>query len=152
MTTGHPHPPELIERVRELAAQTLSATRIGAEVHLSRNSVIGICFRNSIALLGKSGGQTGPRRRDAHRRKRVPAIVAAIAPVVPDDLPPPFDTSVATNPVTLFDLDMRNHCRWPVGEPRKPDFRYCGGEREFPGTDMIHCYCAGHAANAFNYE
>lgn len=37
-----------------------------------------------------------------------------------------------------------NDCRWPIGHPDKPDFRFCG-EPAVPGRS----YCAKHAAVAY---
>ncbi len=35
-------------------------------------------------------------------------------------------------------------CKWPIGDPRQPDFHFCCGEAE-PGLP----YCAQHAAVAY---
>jgi GcrA cell cycle regulator len=47
-----------------------------------------------------------------------------------------------THGVTLLELDGA-HCRWPLGEPGNPDFRFCGGNAltGFP-------YCAPHTRMA----
>jgi GcrA cell cycle regulator len=37
-----------------------------------------------------------------------------------------------------------NDCRFPVGDPLKPEFGFCGHPRE------RGAYCAGHAALAYN--
>jgi GcrA cell cycle regulator len=149
------HPPELIERVRELAAQIppLSASWIGGELSLSRNAIIGICHRHHIALLNRDYHSSKPKplrvRRPRPRRPNYNIKAPAFAmPIVPDPLP--LDKTAAVNPVTLADLDMANHCRWPIGHPRDPSFRYCGGPRECPGEEAFHFYCAGHARVAFS--
>ncbi len=46
-------------------------------------------------------------------------------------------------PKTLIDLEQSD-CRWPIGEPRHPDFHFCG-EPHVPGRP----YCAHHWAMAF---
>ena len=43
----------------------------------------------------------------------------------------------------LLDLE-RNDCRWPIGEPKHPDFHFCGRPR---APDRP--YCALHWAMAF---
>jgi len=48
-----------------------------------------------------------------------------------------------TRQKTLLELD-RDDCRWPIGEPRHPDFRFCG-ERSLEGRP----YCALHWSMAF---
>ena len=44
---------------------------------------------------------------------------------------------------TLMDLE-RCDCRWPIGEPRQPDFHFCA-EPQAPGRP----YCARHWDMAF---
>jgi GcrA cell cycle regulator len=46
-------------------------------------------------------------------------------------------------PKTLLDLESHD-CRWPVGEPRHPDFHFCGA-RQAEGRP----YCALHWGMAF---
>jgi GcrA cell cycle regulator len=46
-------------------------------------------------------------------------------------------------PKKLLELDAHD-CRWPVGEPRHPDFHFCG-ERQAEGRP----YCALHWQMAF---
>jgi GcrA cell cycle regulator len=44
---------------------------------------------------------------------------------------------------TLLDLEA-NDCRWPIGEPRSPDFHFCG-KSQVPGRP----YCEHHWSMAF---
>jgi GcrA cell cycle regulator len=46
------------------------------------------------------------------------------------------------NQVTFAELEP-HHCRWPIGEPRLPDFRFCGCRR-VEGKP----YCAEHVIRA----
>jgi hypothetical protein len=45
--------------------------------------------------------------------------------------------------IRLVDLSD-NSCRWPIGDPRDPDFSFCGEPKRDGGP-----YCAAHAALAF---
>jgi GcrA cell cycle regulator len=48
----------------------------------------------------------------------------------------------------VLELD-RQHCRWPVGEPTSPDFRFCTRpEADFPARP----YCNTHTHKAFNRQ
>jgi GcrA cell cycle regulator len=49
----------------------------------------------------------------------------------------------AAQPKRLLDLGP-NDCRWPIGEPRSPDFRFCG-KPHTPGRP----YCDHHWEMAF---
>ncbi len=45
--------------------------------------------------------------------------------------------------VTILDLTERM-CKWPIGDPKHPDFRFCG-KPSVPGMP----YCAEHCAIAY---
>jgi GcrA cell cycle regulator len=54
-----------------------------------------------------------------------------------------------TTRVTLVDL-KESMCRWPIGDPASPDFRYCGGVRLLnPVGSFRNPYCAEHAKIAY---
>lgn len=46
------------------------------------------------------------------------------------------------NVVTFAELEP-HHCRWPIGDPRNSDFRFCGCRRE-----LSRPYCAAHIIKA----
>lgn len=48
------------------------------------------------------------------------------------------------NEVTFQELE-RHHCRWPLGDPRRPDFRFCGCTRVEKSP-----YCQEHTDASFN--
>lgn len=48
---------QLIEQVRVFASQFNSAREIAELMGLSRNMIVGVCFRHSISLLGKRGNR-----------------------------------------------------------------------------------------------
>jgi GcrA cell cycle regulator len=48
-----------------------------------------------------------------------------------------------TKPKTLLELGPHD-CRWPIGEPRHPDFRFCGARQ---AADRP--YCELHWSMAF---
>jgi len=48
--------------------------------------------------------------------------------------------------VTILELGNRD-CRFPLGDPAKEGFSYCGAERE--SIDSLKPYCSGHAAIAY---
>lgn len=47
----------------------------------------------------------------------------------------PAPVVVKFEPVTLVDLAPA-HCRWPLGEVKSPEFRYCGAARL---SDRAYC-------------
>ena len=62
--------------------------------------------------------------------------VLVAAPVVEAD-PPSFER------VTILNLNEQT-CKWPVGDPGKPDFFFCGRK-----SDVGIPYCAFHARIAY---
>lgn len=44
--------------------------------------------------------------------------------------------------VTIKELEG-HHCKWPLGDPKQPDFRYCGCQRNDKSP-----YCAEHTRTA----
>lgn len=60
------------------------------------------------------------------------------APALPEDVVVPFSERVTI-------MDLREYmCRWPMGDPTTPEFRFCGGRSH---TGMP--YCAYHARIAY---
>jgi GcrA cell cycle regulator len=158
-------PQEHTDRLPGLVAEGMSASQIARELgSVSRNAVIGKISRLGLRLNGHAGnrlslrlnGRTDrplgePRPRRARPVKRISVIAAHVpeVPIPPAQLapepPPPPEPPRAAQPKTLADLDMARDCRWPIGEPHSPDFRYCAAPREYPGDDGAHVYCAHHA-------
>ena len=71
-----------------------------------------------------------PKPAPAPKPKPQPA---ALAPA-----PRPFEAATSSEGVSIVDLGPF-HCRWPLGEPSSPGFRYCGKAK------VDKRYCAEHA-------
>jgi GcrA cell cycle regulator len=52
--------------------------------------------------------------------------------------PYPYMSKKLNKPKTVANLELHD-CRWPLGDPRQPDFRFCGA-RQAPGRP----YCEVH--------
>ena len=133
---------ESVAAIRTLANEGHTGREIGLRFGVSRNTIIGVCYRNAISL-GGTGTITQKRvlnanvptlaqkRKEARQRRAVrlkaPELFALpAAPVAPPE------------GVLLTDL-ARNQCRWPVTTalPHK----FCGAHAD--GT-----YCAHHRSRA----
>lgn len=75
------------------------------------------------------GGREIPLNRCADRR--APIRGATLAPIAPPVAPQPPKVVLA----------RRGNCCWPLGEPRTPDFRFCGD-----AADPGQVYCPVHRA------
>ena len=106
-------PTERIERLKVLRLEGHSASEIADLLGCSKNSVIGKLHR--LGMLTKQ--PTDPTR----------VVRSRPAPVQPiTQLPRPADMPQRRGkPVKLLEL-QHWMCRFPLGDPRSPDFRFCG--------------------------
>ena len=76
------------------------------------------------------------------------------AKLVKPEAAPPKSAHVVLHPKAIIDdapaggatiLDLTERmCRWPIGDPKDPGFRFCGRTRD---TGLP--YCTEHAAKAY---
>lgn len=85
---------------------------------------------NAVRAKIRRLGLSKPRETE-----NAPARIAA--PLAPGPVLTPQDGEVSILTVRRCD------CRWPLGDPRSPAFRLCGGPVHRGG------YCAAHAAVAY---
>ena len=138
-------PAEHMERLRRLWGHGLSAAGIGTILGRSRHAVIGKAHRMGLAPIERQAAARPPARHGGGgqfpwiRKRRASGRLAGDADLA--DIP----LTVIGEPrmVAIGELDAST-CRWPIGDPRKPDFGYCGHP-----TGQGSVYCAGHHAIAW---
>lgn len=134
-----------IDLLRRLWAEGLSAGKIAKEMGgVSRSAIIGKARRLQLAgrKVGAPAGiektkKTHPRIQIYSERKRKSPLRKPPATII--DLftnAPPIDQRKSI-------LELTNEtCRWPYGDPVKPDFFYCGiAESDFAAHRP---YCRYH--------
>jgi GcrA cell cycle regulator len=142
---------QLLASLTEFARQGLTASEIAAETGRTRNAVIGKIHRHKIPWNSQGGRLVAKRKRNRKPSpsRASPAVMDArlhekiVRREVPP-LPPPapiIEPQIGT--VTFADL-APHHCRWPFGDPRTPEFRYCG-LTQIDGKP----YCPAHARVAW---
>jgi len=135
---------ETVAYVRTMANEGRSGREIANQFGVTRNAIIGLCFRNAISL-GGTGTLTQKRsinssvpnialkRKEARQRRSAPvrAITLPVALVF-----------VPKHPTGILVHQLTHHtCRWPVHDTLPG--RYCGEHTE-SGS-----YCAHHHARAY---
>jgi GcrA cell cycle regulator len=116
---------------------------IAPKVGKSRNACIGRAARLGLQQPEKAHGRTVTRSRASPAPQRKTSPVACKRSWQPIARRPEPDLTIRSNPVTLIELKDR-HCRWPIGDPREPDFCFCGD-----AAGIGEAYCAGHMAMAY---
>ncbi|WGD29994.1 GcrA family cell cycle regulator [Ancylobacter sp. WKF20] len=149
---------ERVELLKKLWSEGLSASQIAAELGgVTRNAVIGKVHR--LGLSGRAKAVAAPAARPRKPRPTTSAPAArpmvqgntALAPVLhpviepePVEMPDPVANVVPmADRCTILNLTEFT-CRWPVGDPGKADFFYCGSR-----TKTGLPYCAYHARIAY---
>ncbi len=156
---------ERVELLKKLWNDGLSASQIAGELgSVTRNAVIGKVHR-----LGLSGRAKNPAASAAPRPARKPvtrtpshpmtgnghgmtrganALAPQYAPQAQaeaEQAPAPSEDVVVPFSERVTIMDLREYmCRWPMGDPTTPEFRFCGGRSQ---SGMP--YCTYHARIAY---
>lgn len=151
---------ERVEHLLLLNGKGLTASQIAKEIGgVSRNAVIGKLTRLGVGMANgrviRSDEEARAHRLSLQRKRRagqpriqsirakIKASPETILEFSQDDVTQLTSDQKA---VAVTFLDLQPHqCKWPYGDPRSPDFVYCGHDREEGGP-----YCPTHAAIACN--
>jgi GcrA cell cycle regulator len=140
--------PQRVEQLKTFWAAGESAAVIATTL-VTRNAVIGkvhrlrLRGRNSARQARKSGNQVFASR--GRSRKKRPAASRTAGLRIPRRRSPKAIPELGDAPrenVTIAAL-APYHCRWPEGDPKTPDFHFCGRAVGAAGP-----YCPHHAARA----
>ena len=164
---------ERIEILKKLWLDGLSASKIASQLGnaITRNAVIGKVHRMGLSGRAKptSTLPTRPRAKEephvaraphggggAPQRSSMPMSRGNTALAVDFDLAPMMAAAMRAEPklesvvipmserVTIMEL-RESMCKWPLGDPMTPEFRYCGAKS--PGVGGP--YCQPHARVAY---
>jgi len=158
---------ERVELLKKLWSDGLSASQIAAELgNVTRNAVIGKVHRLGLSGRAKSAAQpaaprnAAPRKAPprspshpmanpaAHATRGAHALAPAFAPAVEieaEAAPLPSEDVVIPFSERVTIMELREYmCRWPMGDPTSPDFRFCGARSQ---TGLP--YCSYHSRIAY---
>ncbi|MDP4004969.1 GcrA family cell cycle regulator [Methylobacterium sp. NEAU K] len=145
--------------LRRLWEDGQSASKIAAQLGgVTRNAVIGKVHR--LGLAGRARGvEEAPAVTPAATAVEIETALAVVetqapepvailshrpAPTFPVPAPTPEPVALSVSErVTIMDL-REAMCRWPLGDPTTPEFRFCGA-RSITGLP----YCTHHAEIAY---
>ncbi|MBV8104668.1 MAG: GcrA cell cycle regulator [Hyphomicrobiales bacterium] len=155
---------ERVEQLKQHWLEGKSASQIASLLGngLTRNAIIGKVHRLGLAGRAKSpsSGVSRPRQSPPqHGQRRVssprapsvaPRIVRGATALAINPLPltatepEPFESVVLPMSLRVTIVELKEAmCRWPLGDPTSPDFRYCGS----PVSSGP--YCAHHSGLAY---
>lgn len=86
--------------------------------------------KNYSVRQGRAAAPDRIERREAEAEIRAEFYAAEVADLSEDQ---------KARAVTFAQLNNSTHCKWPYGDPRKPDFLFCGCDR-MPSSP----YCGPH--------
>jgi GcrA cell cycle regulator len=151
-----------IQALKKMWGNGFSASDIAKTLGggLTRNAVIGKAHRLKLSsrpasmrqgddLPVKVGGSVLPTMTKVSKKR------AMLRPLPPVQMPDSSTKPMTRDTIRAFDQTRRTegiavtkaterHCRWPIGDPRSPDFRFCGCtcHEGLP-------YCVDHARVAY---
>jgi GcrA cell cycle regulator len=130
-----------VQRLTALWRAGRSAREVAAALGgVTRNAVIGKVFR-----LGLSAGRAAPARARAPSGPRGRQLRIAAPRRAPAAVPPalgPVVVELSPLAASVEGLRLRS-CRWPIGDPKREGFGFCG--RDAPAGP----YCATHRSVAY---
>ena len=141
-----------IERAAAWWRDGLTAYEIGERLGVTRNAVIG--KMNRLGLVAPPGSQAEGARKGAkarvkkfnYRFEKTPASLKRPGKLPPEPpkplLMPPARATGAQEALRKLRI---HDCRWPIGDPRSDNFRFCGA-RKYPGSS----YCVHHFIASIN--
>lgn len=137
---------ENIVNLKRFAGEGKTGTEIAAGLgyQFSRAAIIGKCRREGIPLIS---GMVA-RRVSSQPKKLKPKARRPRAPRPKPGFKQTSPILAASRMRRLTIIELRpTTCRWPLGDPRTPEFRYCGanGASHTGGRP----YCPFHHAMAY---
>lgn len=150
---------DAITRLRALWAEGLSTAEIGRRMGISKNAVVGKAHRLNLSArpspIRRVPGQAAAPRAPRLAPQRAPERAVERGPFAPHPFtvvgappaprPAPLPRPVAAAPAPRPAPRLSNAaCCWPLGEPGKPGFTFCGS-RALAGKP----YCEEHASLAY---
>jgi len=144
---------ERIGELEKLWAEGHSTAEIGRRLGVSKNAVVGKAHR--MGLPGRQSPIDAARRKPRKAAAPCPRPAkpaAAVRPAAPKPAAKPeVPAQAAAKPAAAAPRPKARKahsgpsCQWPFGDPRQPDFHFCGAPAAAGKP-----YCDAHCAVAYN--
>src|SRR3990167_9253438 len=121
-------PKTRVAKLKELLAENLTYKQIAEDLSITEKAV-----QRKIDRLGGGPGRVKPKAESRPQFHCKPATYVE----------PPSKFIPISQRRTLMELTSAT-CRWPVGDPRTPDFFFCGAQ-----TETERPYCPHHCGIAY---
>ena len=145
-----------VEKLKSMWQEGKNAAQIAIALgHPSRSAILGKIHRMKMSVRYKfprsTPGTAQPKKalpqRPVFKYKAAPLPEKKIMEFAPKIAPVSIETKELVIPqserVTLEQLHV-GMCHWPFGDPRSPDFRYCGAK-----SPVEQPYCPYHQQIAY---
>lgn len=147
--TPKPFSQEDFDTIHEMRRNGSTFREIGELLGRTRSSIAGFCMRHKVK--GPTSSQPAPKQPIKAKAQvtpvRLPKVVSTRARLILADAifaQPDTDDGVIHTGVDAVVHIRNSQCRWPVGDPRADDFRFCCKPK-----DGARVYCREHAGLAY---
>ena len=148
--------PERIQHLRTLWAEGHSTEEIGRRMGITKNAVVGKAHRLNLPARPSPIKRQDPRPPRLPRQGRKPSLppltVLTLAPPAASVVAPklavsalPFKAAVEPARRPAAYSQSARSCCWPIGEPGRPGFHFCGDPVVTPNRP----YCDDHCSLAY---
>lgn len=145
MTTSLPWTEDRARDLRRRWLEGESAAQIARALgSVTRSAVLGKAHRMGLSDSGRAAPANPAVRGGCQRRvapKKAPLVAAERPPI--DLVRPGHPAPVIQPPTPQTRVDSGVGCRWPVGDPLRPNFHFCDAE---PVRGRV--YCGPHCRRA----
>ena len=134
-----------VEDLKKLWNDGVATSRIGEQLGFTKNAVIGKAFRLGLE-----------RRQNSRKKISQPASFSSTT-LYRETSSPSSSISVKKEPIrrrekfsfkkSIVGTGNFRSCQWPIGDPLKEGFHYCGGQN-IPTKP----YCIEHFKKAYNVD
>jgi len=140
-----------VTTLKQMHAAGASLQQIAEAICATRGTVSGKLHRLGLmrprpspAVRAARASAAGRRGNKVQAKRMTPLRLGMGHPRI-KEAPAPLPSPLAGDKASKTLLQLKHHdCRWPIGDPRAPEFGFCGDPAK-PGKP----YCPAHLSRAF---